>query len=135
MWGLAINKMKPKEQPGFIAWLNDHIARRTQEYEAELKKYSFELSYLKNLGREEVLPKSGVTDELIVRAKATPIASLLKVSRSKKALCLWHQEEHASMHCYETRVYCFSCAQAGDAIDVYMKLTGSNFITAVKALT
>jgi len=136
VWSAAINKMKPKEQPGFIDWLNGHIEQKRQEYDKELRRYQYELNFLLNIGNEKagIEPKSGVTEMQIAAAKSVEIRNLIPVNRAKKALCIFHDEKNPSMHVYGTRVWCYACNRGGDAIDVYQKLNGCDFITAVKGL-
>ncbi len=136
VWSLSINKMSPKSQPTMIDWLDARIASLMDEYEKNIRKLKFEIQYVQNYGKEvpEAAPKNGVTDEQIHRAKQTPISSLIKISRQRKAQCIWHDDSNPSMHIYGTRVYCYPCQKAGDAIDVYMTIANVDFQTAVKAL-
>lgn len=136
VWSLAINKMKPVQQPGFIDWLDEHIARKQEEIDTEMKKYKRDLNYLLTIGKEEELSEKngGVTEDMVARAKSVPPSALLKVNSAKKALCLWHSDTRASMQVYKDHVYCFVCEKHGDVIDVYREQNGCDFITAVKAL-
>jgi hypothetical protein len=77
--------------------------------------------------------ETGVTDMDIANAKEYPINHLLEV-KHHKTKCLWHDDRNPSMHVYKDHVYCFVCNKHADAIDIYMKIHNSDFITAVKAL-
>lgn len=75
-----------------------------------------------------------ISDGDIERAKQTKISTIIKVSASKKVLCLFHTDKVPSMHIYETTYHCFSCGAHGSVIDIVMKLYGLKFIDAVKRL-
>lgn len=72
------------------------------------------------------------------RAKLSPIDALLKFDRAGFAKCVFpnHNEKTGSMKYYkkDNRVHCFGCNQSGDAIDVYMALTGCSFGEAIEHL-
>lgn len=130
-----VNTAKFKEQPARIEWLDAHIQGWVDTYETEMKRLMFELQCVENIGKEPTVSKNGYTAEELERAKSVPINSLITVSRGKKALCVWHDDRHPSMQVYATRVWCFSCQQGGDTIDLYMKLNKCDMVTAVRALT
>ena len=135
----VINKAHFKEQPRLIKLLNEKIDDYTRTYEREIKRCAFQLNWLDSLGRvsttsTNVVTTLNITSEQIARAKEVPIDSLVKVNRAHKAICVFHNEKHASMHVYKDHVFCFSCARSGDVIDIYQALNGCDFKTAVRAL-
>lgn len=72
----------------------------------------------------------------IAAAKTVPIPIFLKFNREKKGKCLWHEEKNPSMHFYEkqNRVWCFSCGQGGDVIDVVQKLNNCGLKEALQLI-
>lgn len=74
----------------------------------------------------------------IQKAKTYPLTQLLKFNNSGFVECPFHGPERTpSAKYYEDRnkLHCFSCGIDADAIDVYMKLYGENFINTVKKLS
>lgn len=136
-WNHAINKMSVRQRPAYLDWLEGHIERLREVLEDDLSKYEKDLRFLKYMGKEKdesPMTDKGVSEMQVARAKDTRISDIIKVSRGHKANCLWHDDENPSMHVYGTRVHCFVCGNHGDAIDVYMKVYSTDFISAVKAL-
>jgi len=83
----------------------------------------------------------GVTDEMIARAKETPLVELvqehgIKVFKDGKALCPFHNERSPSFHINRKKNYfkCFGCSEGGDSITFYMKMNKVGFIDAVRQL-
>ena len=72
----------------------------------------------------------------IEKARQHPLENLLQNIRNNKTNCISesHADEHPSMDVRNNFAYCYSCGWHGDAITVYMKLTGVDFVTAVRAL-
>lgn len=131
-----VNTAKFKDQPKMIVWLDEHIEARAKEHETEIKRLIFELRRVDNIGNPEpVVSKNGFSEEELARAKAVPIASLIKVGKGKKALCPWHNDRDPSLTVKNNRVWCFPCSRGGDVIDLYMELNRCDMVTAVKALT
>ncbi|MBP2639694.1 MAG: hypothetical protein H6Q66_645 [Firmicutes bacterium] len=58
------------------------------------------------------------------------------INREHKALCVFHCESNPSMHVYEAknRVFCYSCNQGGDAINVFAAANGITNKEAVRLL-
>lgn len=83
-------------------------------------------------------PKSidSITDSDILRAKETPIESILPSEvRRGYACCPLHHEKTPSFHIRKDNTFmCFGCQEYGDVIDLYQKLNNCSFIDAVKAL-
>jgi DNA primase len=52
------------------------------------------------------------------------------------ARCPFHEDKNPSFYLYSdtNKFYCFGCGEHGDVIDLYMKLAGVEFKTAVKEL-
>ncbi len=71
--------------------------------------------------------------EMIEQAKRYPICQLIKC-RKNMALCINHDERRPSMSVKNNKAHCFSCGWSGDSIDVYMKINGADFKTAVRSL-
>lgn len=76
-----------------------------------------------------------ITDADILRARAHPVSDLVKVNKMGFAQCPFHEEKTASLKVYkDNHTYCFGCHTRADAIDLYQKLHGVEFVEAVKAL-
>lgn len=73
----------------------------------------------------------------IEQAKQKPISHFLDFNGSGFAKCLWHNEKTPSMRYYDksNSVYCFSCQEHHDVIDVVMKLNNLTFKEAIYFLT
>lgn len=99
--------------------------------EEKIKRNGF---HLLSLNRKDVVQK-GVSQSDIERARQYPIDNFIDF-KHKVAPCIWHNEKTGSLHYYKktNTVYCFGCGKSADVIDVYMKIHGCNFLTAVKAL-
>lgn len=116
--------------------LNIRVVRK---FERKVEAWRYELENIEQYNPNSTTAPGGekpITDEDIERAKQYPIDNLLEFKRNK-GLCLWHDDRNPSMHFYrkDNQVYCFSCSQGGDVIDVYMQLHGENFVEAVKELS
>lgn len=105
-----------------------------------LVKTRRELKYVINTleeiyGEKKPTQRDGITDDMIERARNYPIENLLDIKRGM-ANCIsgTHQDKTPSMDARNNFCHCYACGWGGDGIDVYMKLNGSDFITAVKAL-
>lgn len=101
--------------------------------EDAIKRNSF---YLLSLNKKNIIPKSGVSDADIERAKSFPIANMISFNKHGVARCIFHTEKTGSLHYYRktNKVHCFGCDKSADAIDVYRHIHGVDFISAVKAL-
>ena len=76
-----------------------------------------------------------ISPELITRAKAFPIQDLVG-KRGKKILCPLHEEQTPSFVINKHNKFrCYGCDEYGDVIDLYQKMYGVDFKTAVTALT
>lgn len=81
-------------------------------------------------------------DNLIARAKAVPIETLLKnpCKRSGNArlttLCVFHEERTPSLTIFTSTntFYCFGCSARGDVINFYQMYFGVDFLEAVNSL-
>ncbi len=74
-----------------------------------------------------------ITDEMIARAKESPIEDMYDGQlRRGTGLCPFHEEKTPSFNIKNNKFNCFGCGEHGDAIDFYMKTNNCNFIQAVK---
>ncbi len=114
------------------------IAAFIPEHEREVEKMSREIDRLRNVlfRPEKDAARFRITDEQIERARAYPIENLVEVNRAGMARCISgeHEDRHASMQATNGFVFCHSCGFKGDAIALYMKLNGTSFTEAVRAL-
>lgn len=130
----VINKASFRDQPDLADFLNESIDRYLAEYEKEMKQLHFLMKTL-DTTPDEVVNSSGITDEMIALAKQVPIASMIKVRRDGKALCVFHKDRNPSMHVYkDNHVHCFSCGKTGDAIAVYMAVADLSFNDAIRRM-
>jgi len=74
----------------------------------------------------------------VERAKSVPIENIVAIDKSgygKKAKCVFHNEDTASMHIYpDNHAYCFGCGKRADVIDIVRELYHLEFKDAVKYL-
>jgi hypothetical protein len=108
--------------------------RKSEPYDREtiIRRNSF---FLAGMKRKKEVKTSGVTTEQIYTAKQVPIRNFIKTDRNNKAVCIFHNDKHPSMHIYkDNNYYCFVCNASGDVVDVVMKLRNISFIDAVKSL-
>jgi len=76
-----------------------------------------------------------ISQENVLRAKQTPITTLLQVSRVGNISCPFHEDKTPSFQIKKNNTFtCYSCGAYGDVIDLYQKIHRCDFITAVKAL-
>lgn len=126
-----------KRQSELIKFYDELIDKSLQNYEKEIKKYQWQLTYLDGLsGTSAPLPQGdSVTPERIGRAKQFPISDLLEFRRGT-VRCIFHDDTRPSLKYYpkDNHVYCFSCCRHEDAIGVAMTLWGVDFRTAVRRL-
>lgn len=126
-----------KRQPELIAYYDGLINRLLQNYEKEIKKYQWQLSYLDNLRSPKTTDdkRDAITPQRIERARGVPIDSLIEIRRSQ-ALCIFHDDHKPSLKYYpkDNRVYCFACARGEDAIGVFMHLNRCDFKEAVRRM-
>ncbi len=75
------------------------------------------------------------TDTMIQKARGFSIKDLLPNSiKCNMTNCIAHNDKNPSMRIKDNRALCFSCGFKGDVIEVYMRLNGVDFKTAVKNL-
>lgn len=129
-----VNTAPFKEQPARIAWLDAHIQKWIDTYEKEIKRLTFELHSIENIGKTPLVSTKNVSPEQIAMAKLVPISTLMNVGRNKKTLCPWHDDRDPSLVIKNNRAWCFPCNRGGDVIDLYMVLNRCDMVTAVKAL-
>lgn len=127
----TINKLV-KELPGKDSLNRELILKWMKEDCKEIQKLERDLLFLK----PEMTSKSGITNNMILKAKNYPIIELLQNNASNDMTnCVAHQDRTPSMSIKNNRAHCFSCGFKGDTIDIYMKLHKVDFKTAVKILT
>ncbi len=51
--------------------------------------------------------------------------------KGHKALCLFHADNHPSMHIYADSYHCFQCGASGDIFDLYMRINNCDKQTAL----
>ncbi len=89
---------------------------------------------------ESMLRWSGGAEEYhnidLIKAKSVPINMIIQF-KNFLAPCLWHNDRHPSMRYYqkENKVWCFSCNQGGDGIDVYQKIHNVSVLQAIQELS
>lgn len=126
----TINKLV-KDLPGKDALNRELILKWMKEDYKEIQKLERDLLFLK----PEMASKSGITNNMILKAKDYPIVKLLQNKAERDMTnCIAHQDRTPSMSLKNNRAHCFSCGFKGDAINVYMILHKVNFKTAVKNL-
>jgi len=63
------------------------------------------------------------------------LSEIVEVNNRGFAHCVAHfPDRHPSMYCKGNWAFCFSCGFSADAIGVFMKVNGVNFVEAVKKL-
>lgn len=58
----------------------------------------------------------------------------IEINRNKKALCIFHEDNHPSMSFKNNMFKCFSCGASGSIIDLAMKLFELTAIEAAKKI-
>ena len=81
------------------------------------------------MGKEE----TGITEDMIERARNYPIEKLIEAKRSF-ALCPFHDDKHPSLYLRNNFYHCFTCKASGDTISLLMNRDGLSFPEAVEAL-
>ncbi|MBT7349643.1 hypothetical protein HN803_02510 [candidate division WWE3 bacterium] len=77
----------------------------------------------------------GITDEMIMKAKQSPISELLTMPvRRNLTNCIAHDDKNPSMNIKGNFAYCYACGFRGDSISVYMRMNDADFKTAVENL-
>lgn len=83
----------------------------------------------------------GIAKKKAKQTNIVDVATQLGINVVKKgkyyiALCPFHNDKNPSLFLYPNTnsYYCFGCQEHGDIIDLYAKLTGADFKTAVKEL-
>ena len=132
----AIANVSMFDRPLYMKDIDEYIEKDLNEYEAQIKKYTFQLAYLKRLGeKKEVIKGGSYTEQDLEEARQVPITNFIKIRGDRKAKCVFHSERTASMHIYnDNHYYCFSCNESGDVIDLVKKLYNYNFRQAVELL-
>lgn len=77
---------------------------------------------------------SGITEDMIDRAREYPLSQLVEVDRRGFARCVAHEDRNPSMFAKGNFAHCFSCGYSGDVIDVAMRILNLDFPEAVRRL-
>lgn len=113
---------------------DDRHARIIEETRNEFRLRSSSLKkrlkHLQWLLKEDL---GDITPGMIEQAKTYPLKALIE-SKGDMARCINHPERNPSMSIKRNHAHCFACGWNGDAIDVYRKIHGCDFKTAVLAL-
>lgn len=109
-----------------------------KDREKKIKRNCFYLSALKPV---QVHQSKNITPQNIEFSKTIPIetiysGTLTKRGRTSVGLCPFHTERSGSFTVYHSTNtwWCYGCSTGGDAIDFMMKISGSDFVSAVKSL-
>ncbi|MCZ6508637.1 MAG: DNA primase, partial [Acidobacteria bacterium] len=90
------------------------------------------------LGNVHLTPQfvQAVRDAVSIIDIASEHTKLQKAGQRYKAICPLHKEKTPSFSVEPVQglYYCFGCGQGGDAIDLYMRLSGDDFPAAMEAL-
>ena len=103
----------------------------------KIRKMDADIDLWKNPVRP---PETGLSEEQIQEARDADCADFVDVVRrdGKRswALCVFHNDSHPSMCCYEPGrgFYCFACNKGGNAIDLVMELDKVSFQDAVRKI-
>ena len=121
--------------------LREHIVDFAKaRFDREIEAHLATIQRLKNQIRFRKLgdgPAVYITPNDVIRAKATPVTSLINVTRGDRAICPWHDDTNPSLTIYKksNTVWCFACSHGGDAIDLYMAVNKVKlFHEAVRAM-
>jgi len=77
---------------------------------------------------------SSVNDNQVAKARNIPLEHLVEVDRSRRTLCLFHDDTNPSLYVKNGFGYCFSCGAWCDSIKYSMKKYGLSFAKAVETL-
>jgi hypothetical protein len=107
------------------------LLNRITEARRKVGRAQFDLKRL----RPQVRSNSGLTDDMIERAREYPIDSLLPGPvKHNKALCPFHDDKNPSMQVSGNYAWCFACNRGWNPIDFVMELRGCDFKEAVTYL-
>lgn len=105
-----------------------HIGKREliRQYEKMLNRFDMRKKHTEN--------KEDLNIEM---AKRRLVTEFIDFNKAGFAKCLWHNEKTGSLKYYDktNSVYCFSCQEHHDVIDVVSKLHGVSFKEAIYYLT
>ena len=101
-------------------------------YERQAYWYERQIRIDESKGKE--LSGRGVSQEQIEAAREFSVADLLDCYDNKRIRCIFHEDNNPSARVRDNKLQCFVCNERFSSIDVFMKLQGCNFVTAVKSL-
>lgn len=115
-----------------------YIAACLEENKEKLAKLRHELKRLRSAesGKDKVQGNNQINDEMIARAKATPITNVIDFNNYGKAFAFCHADKHPSLHWNRdyNQAYCFVCHRPFNAVDVLVYRDGYDFKDAVLEL-
>jgi len=79
--------------------------------------------------------KTGITKEMIERAREYPIDQLLETGGKKIVHCPFHDNRDPSGSIKWNRLHCFVCDKTWGPIDLAMERDGLSFVEALERLT
>lgn len=120
------DKMKRLKIP---EWFQQISKNRLKKYIDEYNKINKQIEYLKNPPSD-----NSITPEMIEFANNYPIEELDELITVKrgKAYCPFHDDKKPSMSVTGNIFHCFGCGEKGNTITFVMKMTGLDFVGAVK---
>lgn len=133
----AIPKPRPTEDPN-LKWvqqgLYDYQLKKLFKHYTKLEKRIDATIFARDFPAQE--HSDTVTQQHIDNAREYPIEQLLDTPiRRGMTNCPFHQDKTPSFSVKKYNRYkCFSCGEAGDTIDLYMKLHNVDFLTAVRSI-
>lgn len=139
------HKLSPKQKIQWLKIAMDEEVQEQRRINSEVRDAYFRGLFIeqskqrvKDLEKQIWLlnPKSPKAEVDVEKARSVPITHFIQFGRNKKALCLWHEDSHPSLHYYEkqNKVKCFACGVREDVIGVVMALKQVDFLEAVKIL-
>ncbi len=119
-------RMKQAKVP---EWFQEISKSRLKKYIEEYNKITRQIEFLKNPNLN-----SSITPEMIEFARDYPIEELdeLITVKNGKAYCPFHDDKKPSMSVTGNLFHCFGCGEKGNTITFVMKMTGLDFVGAVK---
>lgn len=109
-------------------WFQRISKNRLEKYIEEYNKINRQIEFLNNPS------SSSITPEMIEFAKNYPIEELNELIEVKRgmAYCPFHDDKNPSMSVRGNLFHCFGCGEKGNTITFVMKMTGLDFVGAVK---
>lgn len=127
---LGYTHLSPGEFMQLEQNIKDELQEKTGGIENRINFLKEIIDYKKMLSKCDIIVN-------VEEAKKVPVTDLLDFNTRGKAICIWHNDTNPSLHLYkeQNRVWCFSCNQGGDSIEIVKQKYNLDFISAVKFLT